>query len=664
MKYRSDIDGLRGVAVIPVILFHIDIGLFTGGYVGVDVFFVISGFLIANILLSDIREDRFSVIRFYERRIRRIFPALFGVLIFSTIAAYFIKFPNDLESFGESLLYTALFSSNYYFMSEGGYFAAPAETMPLLHMWSLSVEEQFYILFPIFLYAMMRYYNKWRAYIVLFLIFMSASYSIYLVSHFPDDAFFSTLSRGWQLLLGAALSILARKSPINQRLAELLSFLGLSLILYCVFFYSSTTPFPGSAALLPCVGTALIIFAGKNNSCAVNRILSTNLFRFPGLISYSLYLWHWPVLVFYGMYSLEPLSALEKVFLLVCVGLISWASWKYIELPFRSRQLLARQKPLFAVGAGVMLISAICGGVLVVSEGLPQRYSPTLNRILATENDEPTNEQMACKNMRRADGFEFRVCPVGKNVNATATVVVWGDSHAKALLPAIESSASRFGKNGVYIGRGGCLSLFGAHQIRQGKDRCIQNAEAFLAYITEHPEIEQVIVISRWAMYAMGEPYRNEMGNTVYIRDKETEELSLEENKRVFARAFRRTMDTLSGLGKKIAVVAQVPATEWHIPKIVARLTSRQADMDLRPASKDYQERQSFVADVMEDVRERYPFAIINPHEEMCDSKYCKVFDNDLPIYRNSSHITQTFAITLSQLFDSLFSQQLIINYN
>ena len=291
-------------------------------------------------------------------------------------------------------------------------------------------------------------------------------------------------------------------------------------------------------------------------------------------------------------------------------------------------------------------------------------WPPAVNRILATENDEPTNEQMECKNTRQADGFKFRICPVGKNVNAAVTFVVWGDSHAKALLPAIESSASRFGKNGVYIGRGGCLSLFGAHKVRQGKERCIQNAEAFLAFITEHPEIELVIVISRWATYAMGEPYRNAVGNTVYIRDKETEELSLEENKRVFARAFRRTLETLSGLGKKIAVVAQVPETEWHIPKIVARLTLRQADMDLRPASKDYQEHQSFVADVMEDVRERYPFAIIKPHEEMCDSEYCKIFDNDLPIYRNSSHITQTFAITLSQLFDSLFSQQLIINYN
>jgi hypothetical protein len=185
-----------------------------------------------------------------------------------------------------------------------------------------------------------------------------------------------------------------------------------------------------------------------------------------------------------------------------------------------------------------------------------------VNRILATETDEPTNEQMGCEDERLADGFRFRICPVGRTASAAANFVVWGDSHAKALLPAIEVSASRFGKRGVYIGRGGCLSLFGAHQVRQGKEDCIRNAEALLGYVADHPEVEQIIVISRWAMYAMGEPYKSEAGNTVYIRDEDTKELSLDENRRVFAKAFLRTMETLTGLGKRVAVVAQVPETE------------------------------------------------------------------------------------------------------
>jgi peptidoglycan/LPS O-acetylase OafA/YrhL len=374
MKYRADIDGLRGVAVIPVVLFHIDIGLFSGGYVGVDVFFVISGFLIANILLSDIDDDRFSIIRFYERRVRRIFPSLFGVLFFSTIAASFLKFPGDLQSYGESLFSTSLFFSNYYFMGEEGYFAAPAETKPLLHMWSLSVEEQFYIVFPIILYVMMRYYYKWRFHIMSAIVLVSVSYSAYLVLYFPDDAFYSTFSHAWELLLGAGLALYARKSPMNQRIAESCSALGLGLILYAVFFYSEATPFPGAAALLPCVGTALIIIAGRANSCAVNQFLSMTPFRIPGLVSYSLYLWHWPILVFYTTYSLEPPSASEKALLLLSISVISWVSWKYIETPFRRCTLLARRGPLLRAGTGVMLVGVFCGAALVAATACPSVF--------------------------------------------------------------------------------------------------------------------------------------------------------------------------------------------------------------------------------------------------------------------------------------------------
>jgi hypothetical protein len=377
-------------------------------------------------------------------------------------------------------------------------------------------------------------------------------------------------------------------------------------------------------------------------------------------MSYSLYLWHWPILVFYGMYALDPPSTLDKIILLAVVVLISWVSWQYVELPFRSRGLLSQRRPLIATGAGVVFLTAFGGGVLVAGDGLPQRYSPTVNRILAAETDEPSNDEMGCKEMRRADGFEFRICPVGGDGVRDATFAVWGDSHAKAMLPAIATSATRFGKRGVYIGRGGCLPLFGAHQIRQGKERCVQNAKAFLDYVTRHPEIRQIIVASRWAMYALGEPFKNELGDTVFIRDEGSTELSLEENRRVFARAFRRTIETLSGLGRKVAVVTQVPETEWQVPKVVARLALTRSEMDLRPAFSEYQRRQSFVGEVIEAERLRYPFALIIPHELMCDGDYCRIFDNELPIYRNSSHITQTFAATLSQLFDPLFASQLV----
>ena len=298
MQYRSDIDGLRALAVVPVVLGHAHVTGFAGGFVGVDVFFVISGFLITTILATEAREGSFSLTRFYERRARRLFPALFAVLIFCAAAAW-TRFPaEDLEAFGRSLLATIFFGSNMLFWSETGYFDIAAEQRPLLHTWSLAVEEQFYLLFPLAVWWTTRRMGGryaawlWPA--------MGASFvlSVVWVPTHPSSAFYLVPARAWELLMGSALALGLVPALRQQSHRETCSALGTLFIAMSVVLYDANTPFPGSNAVLPCLGAALVIHAGHSGTTAVGRLLGTKPVVFVGLISYSLYLWHWPLLVF------------------------------------------------------------------------------------------------------------------------------------------------------------------------------------------------------------------------------------------------------------------------------------------------------------------------------------------------------------------------------
>ena len=653
LNYRPDIDGLRGLAIISVILFHAELAIFSGGYIGVDVFFVISGFLISQILLKDFQARHFSLTRFYVRRIRRIFPALFTVLLVSSAVALWLLFPVELKAYGKSLLAATLFVSNYYFMFDSGYFTYPAETKPLMHLWSLAVEEQFYIVFPLYLYLLQRFFKRRLGVITLLMLIASLLYSVLMINSVPMDTFYSAPARAWELLLGCVLAIYPKKSPFNSALANVLTIVGVSAIVYATLFYNNRTIFPGLTALLPVVGSALIIYAADSDRNLVGWLLGSKLFRYTGLLSYSLYLWHWPVFVFYKMYAVRELSDTESMLLIVVTFVFSALSWKFIEQPFRQRRRLKPQKVVFLTAAGVMYGSAFFAVVLVVGQGFPDRYSHRINKILAVANDDP--KRNFCERMSANADKALKVCYLGDFKQAKASFAVWGDSHGEAILPAINLSAKRLSHKGVFVGKGGCLSLLGAYQARQGFEGCIDNANVFMRYLSAHPEINTVILASRWAVYAMGESFKNEKGYTVYIKDSDTEAISLAENKRVFSRAMQRTLEKLSSLGLQIVFVGQVPETEWIIPVATARAKQLAHQLEFRPKFADYWERQNFVMDVIRQNRQRYALKVVQPYKALCDEDYCRVYENGIPMYRDSNHLSRTHANKLSPLFDSIF---------
>lgn len=655
-KYRPDIDGLRAIAVIPVILFHGEFSAFSGGYVGVDIFFVISGYLITSILLRDIELQRFSILVFYERRVRRIFPALFTVLAVSVLVALAIMFPLELESFGHSFLGATFFFSNYHFMADAGYFTTPAETKPLLHMWSLAVEEQFYILFPIYLYLADRFFKNRVGLVSLVMLVLSLVYSILLVKALPGDAFYSTPARAWELLAGAILALYPRKTALRGLSANLLAYAGLGMIGWAVFVYTRATPFPGVAALLPVVGSALLIYSGGANETLVGRVLSTRLFRYPGLVSYSLYLWHWPVFVLYKMYVIEPVTSLDIWALIGVTAVLATLSWRYVETPFRRRQVFATQRPILLAGVAVMFVSAIFGVIVVAKDGSMVEPSAAIRRVLSAEED--IARARDCEIIDKGTQHSLRVCQVGVAEEKSPhkpDFAVWGDSHGEAILPAIDESAKMAGERGIFVGRGGCTPLIDVNQARQGYDKCNLIADAFIHYLQGHPEITTVIMISRWAIYANGVRFRSEKGHIVYIKDKQTQELSLAENKRVFTRGLERTFDRLTSMGKKIIVVTQVPETEWRIPVASARAMLLNKQVDFRPSRENYQKRQAMVTRLFERYKARYGLEFIHPTDLMCNEKSCLVYDDGVPIYRDTNHVTSAWAKKLADVFAPIF---------
>jgi len=342
MKYRAEIDGLRAVAVVSVIMFHAGFSVFSGGFVGVDVFFVISGYLITTILIDEIENKEFNILHFYERRIRRILPAFIIMLLVCTLFSWFILNDSQLVEYGKTLIGASLFISNIVFWLSQGYFLESSEIIPLLHTWSLAVEEQFYITFPVFLCFLMPICKGRSFWVIFILALLSFILCEWGWRNHPTANFYLAPTRAWELLAGSISSYAVRAEFFRAN--NILSLLGLFFILLAVFVYDYTTPFPSFYAMLPVVGAVLIIIFSSSD-VYVSRILASKPFIFIGLLSYSAYLWHQPVFAFFRISNVNiKMQPKESALLVVFVFIISYISWRFVESPFRKRDFLIRNK--------------------------------------------------------------------------------------------------------------------------------------------------------------------------------------------------------------------------------------------------------------------------------------------------------------------------------
>jgi peptidoglycan/LPS O-acetylase OafA/YrhL len=375
LGYRRDIDGLRAVAVLAVLGYHLQISWFSGGFVGVDVFFVISGYLIGALIVKEVKLGTFSLLSFYARRVRRIAPA-FGVMVLSIMAiSYVLLLPAEYVRVAWSALFAALSISNVYFSEHTGYFDVPASAQTLLHTWSLGVEEQFYLFFPLLVLLIIRYAPRLLNTGIGLLWVCSFGLSAAGALENPIAAFYLAPARAWEMLLGVLLVIWPIPAGLSTATRNLISALGLAMIGYSILEYSPDTPFPGTAALVPCAGAALIIAAGHAGHSVVGRMLSLRPVVFVGLISYSLYLWHWPV-IFFQRGDAEVLTNESRLLIVLFSFVLAILSWQFVEKPFRrgfksapDRQVVVRG----LLGLGATALTAI---FIITWDGFPARFSP------------------------------------------------------------------------------------------------------------------------------------------------------------------------------------------------------------------------------------------------------------------------------------------------
>jgi peptidoglycan/LPS O-acetylase OafA/YrhL len=488
-----------------------------GGYVGVDVFFVISGYLLSAIVFADVAASRFSIIDFYERRIRRIFPALFAMLIAFTVFAWIYFLPGMLIEYAKSLLASTTFASNFYFSMHSGYFDA-ADSSPLLHTWSLAVEEQFYILFPLVLVLIRRFFPSRLRIAVVVLFVASLAASAVMVYHDQVNAFYMIYTRAWELLLGTVLSLGMFPRLRSAWLRNVVTLLGIAMIAYSVYFYTQLTLFPGLSALLPCVGTALIIGVGDSGSSLVGVALSWRPVVFVGLISYSLYLWHWPVVILHRMGALLAMSdTLPSRFATLLtpsqydkmleIGLsfaLATLCWRFVERPFRNGPLRLDGRPLFAMAGTVMFIFVAVSTVAIFANGFEGRFPSQAVQIASALNGADSQKAFrvgTCfiTGAERFEDYNNELClhrdPGKRNY------LLLGDSHSAALWPGLSYPVP--GVNIMQASSAGCAPFVDTSDALPVSDCRKMMRYIFNVFLPSHP-VEGLLLGARWQSKDIG----------------------------------------------------------------------------------------------------------------------------------------------------------------
>lgn len=621
MKYNPAIDGLRAIAVISVLFFHLGLSAAPGGFSGVDIFFVISGFLISRIILREMAEGTFSFVTFFDRRIRRIIPALYVMLLATFVAGFVVLMPEDYAEYGASLTGAALSFSNFTFHLQSGYFTTLAEFRPLLHTWSLAVEEQFYLVFPplILILVRLKLPHSIMAAVVAGLLFASLLEAQVLLERDPSAAFYMLPFRMWELLAGTLLAFydLWNCKFQGRVINEAIGLVGLVLVGVSLFGIDSDTPFPGLAALPAVLGSTAILFAVQHtkqgeNGTWVGKALAFAPMKFFGKISYSLYLWHWPIIVFYRHYFSYEISLFAAAVMGTLSVLLAYLSFRFIETPVRKSSFSLRHLPKAGGFAAATGFIAVLGVFLYVAHGLSARIDkPSLQLLAALKDSNP--DRKTCHRDRNGADFDLAKQCVFGVPDAKPTVAVWGDSHGAELAYAVgQIFTDRHRGDVVEITASRCPPLMDVDI--PGRPDCRELNNNILQALTKS-DINTVVLAGFWRSHF------------------ETGRLS----------ALKPAMQALHDAGKKVIVVGLVPSPPDSGPQRVAQLNRRglltdpyffspEADIQ-NGADKEIRDMATGLATVL------LPRTILCPAPDRCP-----LYANGMVYYFDTNHLTLSAA--------------------
>ena len=643
MDYRRDIDGLRALAITPVVAFHYAVPGFKGGYVGVDVFFVISGFLIGGIILREVADGTFTYANFYARRARRILPALLVVLAASSVFAALVLSPRELQLFGEVAAASVVGLSNIAIWSEISYFAPTADLNPLLMTWSLGVEEQFYVLAPLALILLQRYGRRALAIGLVCICLGSLALSWWGTKHHPQIAFFSLPTRAWELALGVLLAFGERHAwrrhlPIFFQ--SVTSCVGLALLAYAIYAMDASTPFPGLAALVPALGTVLLI--ASPDSWINRRLLGLPLLVGLGLVSYSWYLWHWPIVSFARVVKGDELIWNEYAVLMLMSIVLAYLSWRFVERPLRRSRtaqprLLARYAAL-VVGATAVTASAWASG------GWPQRFDAQVQAI-DRQLKENTTSCLAGYGMD-APVLSTQCYPT----TGGGKVALLGDSHASALAPGIRAWAVRSGRDLVYLTKASCPPLLGISRRIASYPRHFEECDRFLRetfrLVVSDPSIDIVVLAGNWRTSIDPVASDNDIAGSDDIRQA-----------RLLEEGLTRSIAELQEHGKLIVLVQDVPRLAREPSPLAlgeaipARLTLRQwFDWGPKPSERG---RVNFVADDTRPILQRVAdgdsrIQLWDLQDRFCAGSSCRFMEGSTLYYADTHHLSEAGALVIA----------------
>ena len=664
MVYRPDIDGLRALAIIAVVVFHAFPNYLMGGFVGVDIFFVISGYLITSIILKAQRGPGFSLLEFYGRRIKRIFPALILVLAFCLLVGWYVLLADEYELLGLHVAAGSIFTSNFILLSEKGYFDTASELKPLLHLWSLGIEEQFYLLWPLFLILA----SRWKANLLLLIIvalLFSFALNVININNRPNQVFFNPLFRSWELLIGAVLayinlykhkifdrfgSLVLFRDPTRtqDQLANITAWVGIVLITFAVFGLNKDKQYPGYWALLPTMGTFCLIAAGER-AWFSKHILSNNILVYVGIISYPLYLWHWILLSFLFILNGSETDPWLRLCVVIVSVILAWATFWFVERRIKLvKSVVAVTSLLF-----VMIITGAVGFHVYLQNGYPHRYpkEEVIARNLGSVvwGEEGWNHQASC--IERF-GREFQQYCELYDSDKMPTVLLIGDSNANHFYPGLANMYATEGDNLLNLGQGGCTPFFGVNvQLDKVNLHCEKTIDKALTLAIQSKEIKTVV------LSMMGSNFEIESGVlNGYKRISYPREPGLEKPLLILEDAMRATLRKLIESGKHVVYINGVPklnfdpamCVNYRPWQIGLAAIKEPCAMSRKVYESEIAEYRGVVLRVLQDFPQ---VKLWDSSRELCDRESCWAMKEGVMLYRDAYHLSVIGSDFMSKKF-------------
>lgn len=657
--YRSDIDGLRALAVLLVVIYHAGINI-PGGFVGVDVFFVISGYLITGIIYREVQEGRFSFATFYKRRIKRLLPAFVVVAVGTTLLIRWFMLPEEFENYAKSLQNAILGISNFYFWKETqGYFASDAEMLPLIHTWSLSVEEQFYVVWPLLILglASVQKVFKHPKYFIFGVFIVALLVSEYMARFSPHAAYYLLPARAFELMVGGVLAVNQDKMPklsLNQ--GHMISGIGLALILVSAFTLSRESFFPGINALWPCLGAALILWVGMSQPTAfVNRVFSTKPVVLIGLISYSVYLWHWPPIAIAHYLNIE-LTLFISLSIIALSLILGWLTWKYVE--GTTRHITWSFPKVFVVMFLVPLLTIVGFYKYVRSgDGRPERLPDLVQTLYSkAENDKSATLFGNCHN-GQVPFKDHGECLFGAKDSKSPDFILLGDSHGNAAHGFFEVLAEDANLTGLEVTRSGSPFFPETQRFLLEKNGEVkkhdEKYEAYINNLVKHFKNGYdgfVVMGGRWALHLNREKVTYEPG---------------------FEAAFEQSLAFFRAQKIKVFVFLSVPEYDQDISIRCQALDLLESELvdtgenctegTQTTAISEFMKRQHQVAEFMLSMKNKYPeIAFIDPKDVLCNDEGCTATLDNYVIYNDTDHLNYTGSKILGEHYLKAFGNPLL----